>query len=183
MAFPGSHLTRRWRFLGSALRRFQLPFLLINGVVLLPVLFTLIPAPDGLVGDGGDLRSPAFAHTVKVSGEVAATFHLEPNHNPRAGKPSLTWFALTRKGGTLIPFSQCNCQVAVYALPRAKTALPLLRPTLQAVNVERYQAVPGTQIIFPKAGQYEIVISGLPKSPATFKPFALSYTVVVSGGN
>jgi len=37
------------------------------------------------------------AHTVKISGDVAALFHIEPEHNPRAG--SLTWFALTRKGG------------------------------------------------------------------------------------
>jgi len=37
--------------------------------------------------------------------DVAAVFHIEPEHNPRAGKPSLTWFALTRKGGQLIRYS------------------------------------------------------------------------------
>jgi hypothetical protein len=49
-----------------------------------------------------------FAHEVEVSGDVAATFHLEPNHNPRAGEKSRVWFALTRKGGQIIPLEQCN---------------------------------------------------------------------------
>ena len=40
-----------------------------------------------------------LAHEVEVSGDVAATFHLEPNHNPRAGETAKVWFALTRRGG------------------------------------------------------------------------------------
>ncbi len=183
MALPHSDRTDRWSIPETALRRSLLP--LISGLVLVPVLVALPPTQDGLL-DGWrnwqGLRSPAFAHTVKVSRDVAATFHLEPNHNPRAGVPSLTWFVLTRRGGALIPFSQCNCQVAVYAVPRAKNARPLLRPALQALNVEGYQGVPGTQIVFPNAGQYEIVISGSPKSSANFQPFSINYSVVVSRG-
>jgi hypothetical protein len=55
----------------------------------------------------GLLVAPASAHTVKVSGDVAALFHINPNHNPRAGQQSLAWFELTRRGGQQIPFEQC----------------------------------------------------------------------------
>jgi hypothetical protein len=74
------------------------------------------------------IAAPVAAHTVKVSGDVAATFHLEPNHNPKAGQRSQAWFALTRRGGQIVPLSQCNCQLAVYPNPRPQNAQPLMRP-------------------------------------------------------
>jgi hypothetical protein len=128
------------------------------------------------------IATPVLSHTVKISGDVAATFHIEPNHNPQAGKPSLAWFALTRKGGQQIPLSQCNCQLAVYPVPHASNVAPLMKPTLKTVNADRYQGIPGASITFPKAGQYELVLSGSPKASANFKPFTLTYTVVVGGG-
>ena len=51
------------------------------------------------------LISPAYSHEVEISGDVAATFHIEPNHNPKAGQTTQAWFALTRKGGTIIPLN------------------------------------------------------------------------------
>jgi hypothetical protein len=125
--------------------------------------------------------APVLAHTVKVSGDVAATFHIEPDHNPRTGKPSLAWFALTRRGGHIIPLSQCNCQLAVYAVPHTKNAAPLMSPVLQSVKADRYQGIPGAEIIFPKAGEYELKLSGSPKDNAQFKPFTFTYSVVVGG--
>jgi len=127
------------------------------------------------------IAAPVLAHTIKVSGDVAATFHIEPHHNPQAGKPSLAWFALTRKGGHTIPLSQCNCQLSVYAVPHARNAPPLLSPGLQAINVDRYQGIPSAEITFPKAGEYELTISGSPKGDGKFKPFTLTYSVVVGG--
>ncbi|MBW4472276.1 MAG: hypothetical protein KME45_18010 [Stenomitos rutilans HA7619-LM2] len=130
------------------------------------------------------LVAPVLAHTVKVNGDVAATFHVEPRHNPVAGKPSLAWFALTRKGGQLIPLSQCNCQLEVYPIPHTEGKTPpLLKPALKTVNVDRYKGIIGATIAFPKAGQYELELSGTAKSPATFKPFTLSYTVTVGGNS
>ena len=57
--------------------------------------------------------APAIAHNIKASGNVAATFHIEPNHNPKAGETSKAWFALTRQGGKLIPLTECNCKLEV----------------------------------------------------------------------
>ena len=128
------------------------------------------------------IATPVAAHTIKVSGDVAALFHIEPNHNPQAGKPSLAWFALTRKGGQLIPFQQCNCQLAVYPEPHKKGAPPLMKLTLKPVSANKYQGIPGADITFPQAGIYELELSGTPQAGASFKPFALTYEVTVQPG-
>ncbi|MEG4058660.1 MULTISPECIES: hypothetical protein [unclassified Microcoleus] len=120
-----------------------------------------------------------LAHEVEVSGDVAATFHLEPNHNPRAGQSARVWFALTRRGGKIIPLEQCNCKLAVYPKERPEGDKPLMQPPLKAISAEKYQGIPGADIVFPKAGIYQLNLSGTAKNPANFKPFKLSYTVTV----
>ena len=139
----------------------------------------------GLVVPAAMLTAPQFnsmadfAHEVEVSGDVAGTFHLEPNHNPRAGEPAKVWFALTLRGGKIIPLEQCNCKLAVYPKNHKKGDKPLIEPPLKAISAEKYQGIPGADIVFPKAGIYELKLSGTAKTGATFKPFELSYTVTV----
>ncbi|AFZ36022.1 hypothetical protein Sta7437_2489 [Stanieria cyanosphaera PCC 7437] len=121
------------------------------------------------------------AHNIKTDGNVGVTFHIEPNHSPRAGENAIAWFALTRQGGESIPLSQCDCNLAVYQ--QSSPTQPILNPTLQSLDPEaQYQKVPGTTIIFPEAGSYQLEISGKPKLEGDFKPFKLSYTVNVSPG-
>lgn len=120
-----------------------------------------------------------LAHEVEVSGDVAATFHLEPNHNPRAGQPARVWFVLTRRGGHIIPLEQCNCQLAVYPKGYKEGDKPLMQPPLKAIAAEKYQGIPGADIVFPKAGVCELELSGTAKNRANFKPFKLTYTVIV----
>lgn len=120
-----------------------------------------------------------LAHEVEVSGDVAATFHLEPNHNPRAGETAKVWFALTRRGGQIIPLEQCNCKLAVYPKGHKEGDKPLMQPPLKAVSAERYKGIPGADIMFPKAGIYQLELSGDPKKAGNFKPFQLTYTVTV----
>ncbi|NJK67014.1 MAG: hypothetical protein HC789_08310 [Microcoleus sp. CSU_2_2] len=120
-----------------------------------------------------------LAHEVEVSGDVAATFHLEPNHNPRAGETARVWFALTRRGGQIIPLEHCNCKLAVYPKGHKEGDKPLMQPPLKAVFAERYKGIPGADIVFPKAGIYELELSGDPKKAGNFKPFKLTYTVTV----
>ncbi|KAM3094906.1 hypothetical protein ACKFKF_26275 [Phormidesmis sp. 146-12] len=127
------------------------------------------------------LLAPVVAHEIETSSDVAATFHIEPGHNPKAGVPSKAWFALTRRGGQMIPLSQCNCQLAVYPIPHQKGKTPpLLKPALTSLNVERYKGIPSAAIVFPRAGRYELELTGKPKLGANFQPFSLSYTVTVS---
>ncbi|MCY7323002.1 MAG: hypothetical protein LH660_14670 [Phormidesmis sp. CAN_BIN36] len=125
----------------------------------------------------------AQAHNVKTSGEVAALFHIEPDHNPKAGQSSRAWFALTKKGGALIPLEQCNCKLEVHQEPYKEGAEPLLEPPLKAISADQYQGVPGAEIIFPKAGIYELEISGTAKDGQSFQPFELSYSVTVQAGS
>ena len=99
---------------------------------------------------------PASAHEIKVAADVGATLHIEPNDNPRAGETTQAWFALTRKGGKQIPLSQCNCQLLVYAEPHTAGEPALLEPSLKPVVAERYQGIPGADIIFPKPGIYQL---------------------------
>jgi hypothetical protein len=128
------------------------------------------------------LAAPAFAHTAKVSGDVAATFHVEPNHNPKAGQPSQAWFALTQRGGKVIPFEQCNCKLKIHLNPHKEGDTPTLEPVLKPISTAQYQNVPGADITFPKSGAYELEISGTPKAGAKFQPFELSYEVTVMAG-
>jgi hypothetical protein len=123
--------------------------------------------------------TPVAAHTVEVSGDVAATFHITPNHNPKAGQPTQAWFALTRKGGALIPLSQCNCQLLVYSKPRTQNAQPIAKPPLKAISAEQYRGIPGADIVFPKAGAYELELKGTAKNGVQFRPFTLKYSVNV----
>ena len=127
--------------------------------------------------------NPASAHKVEVAGDVGGTLHIEPNDNPRAGEPSQAWFALTRRGGKVIPLAQCNCQLAVYAEPYAAGEPALLEPELKPVATERYQGIPGAEIVFPKPGIYELQLNGKPVSGARFKPFEFKFEVTVAGGS
>jgi hypothetical protein len=128
------------------------------------------------------LAAPAFAHTVHVSGDVAATFHIEPNHNPKAGHPSQAWFSLTQRGGKVIPFEQCNCKLKIHLNPHKEGDTPTLEPVLKPISTAQYRNVPGADITFPKSGAYALEISGTPKAGAKFQPFELSYEVTVMAG-
>lgn len=121
---------------------------------------------------------PAIAHNVEISDEVAATFHIEPNHNPRVNQPTTAWFALTRRGGKSIPLSECNCALNVYAIPRTEDSEPILQPELVATDVEQYQEIPGAKIVFPQPGAYQLEIGGTAKDDS-FAPFQLTYEVNV----
>jgi hypothetical protein len=124
----------------------------------------------------------ASAHTVKIADDVGGTIHIEPNDNPRAGEPAQTWFALTRKGGQVLPLKECNCQLAIYAEPHTPGEPALLEPPLNPVQAERYQGIPGAEITFPKPGIYELQLSGKPATEANFRPFELKFQVTVTAG-
>ncbi|WP_353932933.1 hypothetical protein WJM97_10240 [Okeanomitos corallinicola TIOX110] len=129
-----------------------------------------------------NLAPTVSAHTVKISGDVGGTIHIEPNDNPRAGEPADTWFALTRRGGKVLPLKECDCQLAVYAEPHAPGEPALLEPALKAIQVERYEGIPGAVITFPKPGIYELQLSGRPNTAGSFQPFELKFQVTVAAG-
>lgn len=124
---------------------------------------------------------PANAHKTEISGNVAGTWHVEPNHNPKAGEPAQVWVALTQQGGTIVPLEQCDCQLTVYE-GNTTNSMPLLEPPLRAIAADNYQGIPGAEIIFPQIGQYQLKLTGRPKTGASFQPFELTYAVTVATG-
>jgi hypothetical protein len=127
-------------------------------------------------------EAPATAHKVEISGDIAGLWHVEPNHSPKAGEPAQVWIALTQAGGAIVPLEQCDCKLEIYSAPRTAGETPVLEPPLEAISAEQYQGIPGAEVIFPEAGEYELQLSGAPQSGADFQPFELSYTAIVGRG-
>lgn len=125
----------------------------------------------------------ALAHKTIVDGEVAGTWHVEPNHNPKAGETSTAWVALTQEGGKLLPLSEASCQMQVYSMPRQADDLPILEPPVKAIAAEQYNGIPGADIVFPQAGLYQLQLNCTPIEAESFAPFQLQYDVTVAGGN
>lgn len=123
---------------------------------------------------------PVMAHEVETAGNVGATIHVEPNDRPRAGTPSVLWFALVKRGGQAIPLSDCNCALSVYAQPRRSGDRPLQQPALRATTAEGQSNLPSATVTFPRPGTYEVVLRGSPKTARAFDSFQLSYTITVA---
>ncbi len=138
------------------------------------------PVEESIGKEQGDLHltQPAFAHNVKTSGNVASLFHLEPNHNPKAGEPAKVWFALTKQGGEEIALDQCNCQITV-----SENQKVISQPPLNPLKAEKYQALPSAVVMFPRAGLYTVEIKGDPKQENAFDRFEFAYEVTVQPGS
>jgi hypothetical protein len=145
---------------------------------LLPKLISTLGLTAGVVL----LAIPVAAHRVETAADVGGTLHIEPNDQPRAGTPSLAWFALTRQGGESIALAECNCNLAVYADPHAENDAPLQEPSLKAISAEGYTEIPGAEITFPQVGSYDLVLSGEPVAEGDFQPFELSFPITVATG-
>ncbi len=123
---------------------------------------------------------PVYAHEVEILGDVGATLHIEPSDRALAGEPTQVWFALTAKGGRVIPLSECNCKLKVSSKTHQEGSPYLLEPVLKGIVAEQYQGIPSAEVTFPNIGEYELELSGSPKASAKFTPFNLSYKVVVA---
>ena len=134
----------------------------------------------GLLFSLAALATPVLAHKVQVFKDVGATVHIEPSDMPRAGMLNLTWFALTRRGGQVIPLESCNCELAVYTQPYRLGNSPIAKPTLTAISTEGYQGIPSAEILFPRAGGYELVLRGRPVVSGDFTPFELRFPITVA---
>ena len=124
----------------------------------------------------------SLAHNVETDGDVGATFHLEPDHNPKSGEAATVWFALTRDGGESIPLSDCDCTLSIVNTQDEDKTIEA--PELTAIDVETYTDIPSAEVTFPEPGIYAVKLSGQASTTATeaFEAFELSYEVTVSPG-
>lgn len=116
----------------------------------------------------------AIAHQGLQSGDVEAVVHLQPNDSPYAGEASLTWFHLTRSNGETIPLSDCACSLVVYNAQNQAIA----QPELTDAAVSEHAQPISTNITFPAAGNYQLVLTGQSKSNS-FSDFELTVPVRV----
>lgn len=122
-----------------------------------------------------------LAHNIQTSGEVGVTFHIEPDHSPIVGQKSQAWFALTRQGGKLITLSECDCELKVYLQSGNDYAKEsVLNPPLVALSPEKFQNIPGANLVFPKPGIYQLKLTGKPLKKDNFTPFEVAYSVTVN---
>jgi hypothetical protein len=126
------------------------------------------------------LSLAVMAHNVEVAGDVAGTWHIEPDHAPKAGALAKVWIALTRQGGAILPFDQATCNLGVYETPRNPADQPILQPALQPISVEQYQGIPGAELVFPKTGLYQLELDCQPKTEGDFAAFQMQYDVTVA---
>lgn len=127
--------------------------------------------------------TPVLAHEVQVVGDVAGTWHVEPNHNPKASEPAQIWVALTKQGGEIVPLSAINCQMNIFRQPQTAADAPIASPNLKAINVENYAGVPSAEVVFPQVGIYKVDFNCTPKNTADFRPFQMQYRITVVAGS
>ena len=125
-------------------------------------------------------NTQVLSHNIKTDGNVGVTFHIEPEHSPIAKQPSQTWFLLTRRGGKIIPLSDCDCELKVYYQSSNSQSELVQTPPLKPLSPEQYQNIPGADIIFPDAGIYDLELQGKALNKSDFQPFSVTYSVTVS---
>lgn len=152
--------------------------IVLSGVAMGLVGIVGISMGRGLGGRGG--HGDAIAHQVEIAGDVGGTIHIEPNDTPKAGETSLAWFALTKRGGETIPLADCNCSLDIYYAPYTEGDTPFSCPDFRAISSEGYEGIPGADVTFPKPGTYDLVVTGIPTTEATFDPFTLTFSVTVA---
>jgi hypothetical protein len=116
--------------------------------------------------------SSALAHELARDGNVAALMHTDPDDAPRIGKPTAVFFELNQRGGRAIPLAQCACSLNVYAGSQRAGARPVTRGVLRQGKGEVQ-----SNVTFPVAGAYTMVLQGKPKVGSAFPPFKLSWTI------
>lgn len=117
-----------------------------------------------------------FAHEVKTSSEVGGTIHIEPNDRPIAGQRTRIWVALTRRGGTVIPYANCDCRMEVRSLSDRNIRF---QPARAPRILESILGLPTLEVTFPQIGRYELKLTGSAQNGENFAPFELTFTTNV----
>jgi len=140
--------------------------------VLLNLHLSNVPSIDGHL-EGSPVR---IAHEVRTSQDVGGTIHIEPNDRPVVGKKTRIWIALTKRGGEVIPYAKCNCQMEVRSLTDRNLKFTVSN---SSAIIDRFLGLPSLEVTFPQIGRYELNLKGSPKDDGDFAPFELTFTTNV----
>jgi len=120
----------------------------------------------------------SIAHQTVKTSDVEAMIHLDPNDQPYAGKSTLTWAMLTRRGGEMISPAKCNCRMVAYDSQNRAIARNLPLSSMQMEGHKQGHEAIRTTIKFPKPGAYTVVLTGQAKDKS-FAPFEFKVPVTV----
>jgi hypothetical protein len=112
------------------------------------------------------------AHSLKIDGSMAAILHTTPDDNPVSGRPSKYLLFFDDASGRFA-LSACNCTVVIREGNKV-----IATQTLFSLA----QTIPGGTVTFPKAGVYDLVVTGRPIKSDTFQQFTLDYPLRVAPG-
>ncbi len=132
------------------------------------------PNPDTNLERSQPVR---IAHSIKVSNGVGATIHVDPDDRPLAGQNSQLWISLTKRGGVIIPYENCNCNIEVQSLTNSSIRFILPKPSY--TNADHLGLHNYVGVVFPQAGRYNLRVVGKSKE-GTFEPFELTFPIDVS---
>ncbi len=117
-----------------------------------------------------------ISHEVRTSQDIGGTIHIEPNDRPIAGQKTRIWIALTKRGGEVIPYAKCNCQMEVRSLTDRNLKFTVSN---SSIIIDRFLGLSSLEVTFPQIGRYELNLKGSPKDDGGFAPFELTFTTNV----
>lgn len=117
------------------------------------------------------LLVPALAHEIETDGKVGALLHIEPDDAPVVGN-NTTWFEVNEKGGIPVTLQNCTCKLQVYAGSFKAGVKAQSTPKL-VLDGKHLKAT----VNLPKDGAYTLVLTGRPKTGATFNKFTLQWVI------
>lgn len=116
--------------------------------------------------------APVSAHELETDGTITAILHTTPDDDPVSGKP-VQYLVFMDDNTRRFSLAGCMCTATIQEHSRLVGVQKL---------VPNQQLVPGGTFTFPRAGDYDIIISGQPLQPGGFQPFSLDFAVHVGQG-
>lgn len=114
------------------------------------------------------------AHELKRYGSISVLIHINPDDDPVAGQPSELLF-LTSDKDKKFNAEHCNCQASV----SYNNEILFSSPLIKANSSYRGIFAPAIPYTFPHKGIFTVTLTGEPKTPNDFQPFAISYDIRV----
>ena len=114
-----------------------------------------------------------WGHNVKSENDIGAVLHIDPGDQPKTGEQSTMILEFKDKKSTFT-LEACDCKLSIYS-ENSK----IFEADLKSVS-KSDKLVAGVNFTFPKAGSYQIKVTGTPKKEDTFEEFELPYETFVS---
>jgi len=112
------------------------------------------------------------AHVLKTDGDFRTELHIEPYDHPLSNTP-VHYNVTFEEAPSTFSLDECLCQVRI-----SNSSDVDMQKALANTSVSLSKNV----VVFPKAGDYSLQISGSPKQVGSFQPFSLTYSVHVGQG-